>query len=147
MKLGVLVLFALLVVTGVASAQVPESIVSRDIGYFQAGVDPATGGVPFQTNNYTVAQTICGQPRVATPSGTVINPSEVRFDDPANPSLQCVIPSGVAGAHLQSIPVGTGYRAAARSKGATLTSSWSALSNPFAIQPVAPVTPNGVVVR
>ena len=130
-------------------AQPVETLVSRDVGFFASGVNPATGGLPMQTNNYTVAQTTCGiTPKGTVPGGTVVNPQRIRFDDPSNPtSADCEIGATVLGGALQSVPVGTGYRIAMRSKGATQTSVWSALSNPFAIQPVAPATPTGVRVE
>jgi hypothetical protein len=131
---------------GVAQAQPVETIVSRDAGFFSSGQDPATGGIPFQTNNYTVAQTVCGlTPKVSTPGGVVVNPRRLRFDDPANPTTaDCELNYTVIGTAIQAIPIGTGYKVALRSKGATLTSAWSALSNPFAIQAVSPDVPTGV---
>lgn len=130
--------------TSVAQAQIKEPLVSRDVGFFLSGVDPATGGVPFQVNNYTVAQTTCGLTPKMTPGTTlVVNPTFIRFDDPANPTgADCQVSLTSA---LQSIPLGTGYRAALRSRGATQVSAWSALSvNPFAVQAVAPDVPTGV---
>lgn len=109
------------------SAQV-EAVVSRDVAVFAAGVDPATGGSPISAPvNYLIAAAVCSQVKV-TPAG-VQNPTQVRFDDPANVALDCVI--GAASTQLAAVPLGNGYRVAVRNKGATTTSAWGALSNPF----------------
>lgn len=130
---------------GTAYAQA-ESIVSRDVGFFAAGVDPAAGGQPIQApTNFPLSQTTCGQAK-QTVSGTVVNPSEVRFDDPADVTKDCVITAAAAGV-IASIPFGVGYKAAARSRGATTVAAWSALSNPFDRAALPPPTPTNVRVR
>lgn len=127
-----------------AFAQV-ESIVSRDVGFFLAGVDPAAGGQPFQApTNYPLSGTTCGQAKVSV-IGTVTNPTDIRIDDPADNSKDCILTPSVA--VLAAIPFGTGYRAASRSNGATKQSAWSTLSNPFDRASLPPPTPTGVRVR
>jgi hypothetical protein len=138
---------ALVLIAAAAQAQIaPEPVVSRDVAYFNAGVDPAAGGQPVQPpNNYPASAAVCGQAKVNP--GTVTNPTEIRFDDPADATRDCVVPASTAGGDLASIPFGTGYRAAARARGANTVSVWSALSNPFDIARVPPATPTGVRVR
>lgn len=139
---------SMLMIAAAAQAQVaPEPLVSRDVGYFAAGVDPASGGSPIQApNNYPASAATCGQAKVAV-SGTVTNPTTLRFDDPSDVSRDCVVPASTVGGALASVPFGTGYRAAARSRGANTVSAWSALSNPFDVARVPPAVPTGVRVQ
>jgi hypothetical protein len=90
--------------------------------------------------NFLRSAASCGQARV-NPVLPVINPTSIHLEDPANATLDCTLAatSGV----LVGIPVGAGYVATAKARGATLTSARSAASNPFtrAVVPVAPIAP------
>ena len=144
MKLrSVLVAGFILVGTSAYAQVAPEPLVSREVGYFNAGVDPNTGAPIQAPNLYLSSQAVCNLTKVSV-TGTVVNPTKIRFDDPADTTRDCEIPTNVSGGHLASIPFGTGYRAAARSRGANTVSVWSAVSNPFDIVRVAPAVPTGV---
>lgn len=124
-----------------------EPIVSWDLGIFAAGVSPSTGQPVVPITNYTLTQVVCGIARVPVPTTTEQNPDEVRFDDPANPTnFQCVIQN--LGPLFNTVPLGTGYRTAIRTRGATSVAAWSVLSNPFDRVGSGPVQPaTGVLVR
>ena len=127
-----------------ASAQV-ETVLSRDVGIFLAGVDPANGGQPISAPvNYPTGATVCGQAKV-TVTSSVTNPNEVRINDPADSTKDCVLAS--ASTQLAATPFGTGFRVASRTRGATTVSAWSALSNPFDRAGLPPATDTNVRVR
>lgn len=120
-------LCAVLFLCRVVSAQT----VSYDVGYFMAGVDPATSptAAPFKTDNVVVTSVSCGQPKIAVVTGTVINPTELRFDDEADATKDCVVTTSTT--LLTALPFGTGYKVGLKRKSATDASAWSVLSNPF----------------
>ena len=131
-----------------ASAQTPEAIVSYDVGYFSAGIDPALGGAPIQAPNiYPASTAVCGLvPKTPAPVTSVTNPTRLLWDDPANTAADCRLTIS-SPALLISIPTGTGYRAALRARGATSVGDWSLLSNPFDVAPVPPLIPRNVRVQ
>lgn len=131
-----------LLIPAMASAQA-EAIVSRDMGIFLVGVDPATGGQPISVTNFTAVN--CGLSKYVV-GAAVINPNDVRFDDPADATKDCSNVATVSGP-LAAVPFGTGYRVALRSRGATTVSGWSPLSNPFDRVANPPAPPTNVRVK
>lgn len=142
------VLAMLLTVASVAMAQTPEALVSRDIAVFASGVNPATGTPVAGTFANTLkAQWTCGLTPKAVPPAAVDNPQEVYIDDPTNPALDCKLSAAATTALFGPVPIGTGFRVAARSHGATTVALWSVSSNPFNRVAVAPAVATGVRVQ
>jgi hypothetical protein len=140
---GALALF-LVLMPGILQAQdVPEAVVSWDVEFFAAGVNPATGSPISPAVNFLRSAAACGQARVS-PVLPVVNPTAIRLEDPANAALDCALAAS-AGV-LVGIPVGAGYVATAKAHGATLASVRSAASNPFSravivVPPLVPAPP------
>ena len=121
-----------------------EPVVSWDVATFAAGTDPANGGQPMAgtLRNYPVTAVTCGLAKVGA---TTENPTEVRLDDPADTTKQCAIFAYVQ--VFDALPLGNGYRAAVKARGATSEAAW-VLSGPFARVGSGPVLPaTGVLVR
>lgn len=142
-----ILLVVLLILAGavVFGQEVPEAVVSWDIQFFQAGVNPDTG-TPIQTSNFLKSASSCNQPDNPPFTATVVNPARIVLDDPDNLGRDCVLAnsSGV----LMSVPLGSGLFAVAKARGVSLVSTRSAASNPFnrAIVPIAPAVPAGLKV-
>jgi len=126
-----------------AAAQV-EPTVSYSLGIFASTVtDPNVGPPVAAPVVYPVAQVTCGQPKIVPPV-TISNPTEARFDDPSNATLDCRF---TIAPQVTALPIGTAYRAASRANGATVTSAWSTLSNPFDRALTPPPVPVNTRVR
>lgn len=126
-------------------AQTPEPIVSYTVAVFNAATTDPNTGTPVQTAvTYPLTSAACALAKVPPPTTSPTNPQHLRFDDPANPTqADCDINVGM---QIGAIPVGTGYKVAARANGATTQSTWSNLSNPFNRTAVAPAALSGVKV-
>ena len=141
MRLIILLLTLLLIISRTARAQTtPETPVSYTLDFFAQGVNPATGS-PVLTNSYPLSAVSCNQPATPTPTGTIVNPTAAAFADPVNAGKDCIINLNQA-TTIFAIPIGN-YFATLKAVGATLTSSRSNNSNPFAHQvvPAAPGVP------
>ncbi len=138
--LGVL---SLLLVSGAMSAQTPEPVVSRDVAFWAQGVDPNVPGSVSLTGvtNVPNSQVTCNLAHLNVPPGVLVNPTQIRFDDPADVTKDCQVNPSVATPLLLAVPFGTGIRVGVRARGATTISVWT-LSNPFdrAAVPVVAVT-------
>jgi hypothetical protein len=128
-----------------AFAQVQPTVSYTVNTYASTATDPTTA--PLNTGTYAVGVIACGQVRPAPGTVTPVNPDRVRFIDPANDALDCVIQTAAMATQLASLPVGTGYKASARANGASLQSGWSPFSNSFSRALGAPPAPQGVVVQ
>lgn len=129
-------------------AQAPEPIVARDVAVFAAGVNPTTG-TPVTGTLATVPNSgwTCGLSKTAA-TGTQTNPTELWIDDPVNPAtLDCKLSAAASATLFNSVPLGTGFRAAVKARGATTASAWSVVSNPFDHVAVAPAPATGVRVQ
>ncbi len=133
----------MLLIASVASAQVPEAVVSRDVAFWAAGVDPnLLSSTPLTgITNVPNSQVTCNLAKATVPPGVLVNPTMIRFDDPADVTKDCQVNPSVAQPLLAAVPFGSGIRGSVRARGATTISVWT-LSNPFdrAAVPVAPVT-------
>lgn len=129
-----------------ASAQTPQAVVSRDIAPFAAGANPATATPVAPLTNVPNSQVTCGLPKLVI-TGTVVNPTEIWFDDPADSTKDCQVQPSVAAAIYAAVNEGTGYRLAIRARGATTVTLWSLSTNPFDRVAVPPAVVTGVRVR
>lgn len=144
-----IVLMAAILLVGPARLQaqeVKQEVVSWQVQFLAAGADPVTG-TPVQTATFNRADSLCGQPAVPVPSGTVVNPTEIRVADPADTTKDCILGPNASGA-LISVPLGNGYVVVVVARGATTVSARSAPSNPFdrALIMVPPNVPARIVV-
>ena len=127
-----------------ASAVAQEPVISWDVATFAPGSDPASGSQPLAgtLRNYPLTSATCG---LAKATASTENPTEVRFDDPADNTKQCAIFAYVQ--VFDALPLGNGYRTAVKARGATSEAAW-VLSGPFARVGSGPVLPaTGVLVR
>lgn len=120
---------------------VPEALVSWDVEFFAQGVNPATGSPIQAATNFLLSAASCNQTFVVIPPGSVLNPTVIQIADTANVGKACTLSN--ASTMLMSVPVGIGYKATAKARGATLASARSAASNPFdrAVVVVPPPVP------
>lgn len=120
---------ALTLIAAPAFAQtVPETLVSWDVEFFANGVNTATGS-PIQATNFLLSAAACNQTFTAIPAGTLLNPTGIQVTDPVNAGKACTLAN--ASTVLMSVPIGIGYKATAKARGATTVSARSAASNPF----------------
>ncbi len=125
-----------------AAAQSPN-IVKYDQQVFAPGVDPAAGA-PLWTNTYQVSAAACNQAPPTVPA-TVVNPTQVVFDDPAAAGRVCTI--ALASTLLTALPNQAGYLTTlTQTDTLGQTSARSAASNPFGRQG-PPAAPTSVRVR
>ncbi len=132
-----------LLLVSVVSAQTPEPVVSRDVAFWAQGVDPNLPGSVSLTGvtNVPNNQVTCNLTKATVPPGVLVNPTIIRFDDPADITKDCAVNAAVAAPLFLAVPFGTGIRVGVRARGATTISTWT-LSNPFdrAAVPVVAVT-------
>lgn len=135
----------LLLATPAAAQSVPETVLSWDLKFFSAGVNPATGA-PLLSANITVAASTCDLAPITVPPGPIVNPTRIFIDDPALPGRVCQLAPTTSAGLLLSVPLGVGIVATAEARGATQVSPRSAASAPFtrAIVPVAPAVPTNL---
>lgn len=122
-SIGMMMLFS------TVPAQAQSNIVSYDLLTFSPSVNTTTGS-PIQTTTMLVGAFVCNQTKLVV-SGTVVNPTQVAFDDPAAPATKdCIAP--LASTVLIALPNGVGYKSVlvARDNLGQL-SVRSAASNPF----------------
>lgn len=139
---GFLCLVALCLSPTVLWAQLQPTVSYTVQTYPGTVIDPTTA--PLNSAVYAVGVVSCGQIRPAPTGPPAVNPDRVRFIDPANDALDCVIQTPTIAAQFASLPVGTGYKAAVRANGASVSSGWSPFSNPFDKALGAPLAPQGV---
>ena len=139
-----LVLLSLWLLAVPSAAQTPEAVVSWDVEFFLAGVNPATGS-PIQTANFTKAASACNQAKVSVPGGTLVNPGRIVLDDPDVANRDCVLGPNAA-VTIGSLPFGVAHFATSRTRGVTTVSDRSAASNPFSrvSVPLPPAVPTGL---
>lgn len=103
--------------------------------YLQGGVSPVT------TATIPVSAWTCGQP-VVTVTGTQVNPSRIRMQDPANAALDCVYSDPGTGP-LLALPFNPTavYEGALRAVNAAGSSGESARSNLFTRPGTVPSVP------
>ncbi len=141
-----LLLLALLIAQPALAQNTPETPTAYDLRFWSNGVVP--GGTPVQHTLFQKSAITCGQPKIATPVGIVLNPSAAVFDDPDDATKQCVIALDQSKT-IFSVPVGQYFatvQAVGATKGATADSP---ASNPFAraVVPTTPQTPTGLILR
>lgn len=136
MKKNILTALAILGLASVATAQTAPTVTYRARIYNTTIVGLAT------TYDFPASQVMCGQVRVSPPAGVVANPTQFRWEDPANASLDCVWTDAGTGP-LFALPVGAdNYDATLQGiSEAGLTSDESARSNPFWRPGSPPATP------
>lgn len=102
------------------------------------------GAAPVSTFDFTAAQVQCGQAKSTAPSA-VLNPTVVRWDDPADPARDCVWTDTGTGP-LFAIPFSATnvYRGRLVAVNAAGQSPESAPSNPFSRPGLAPAAPVNV---
>lgn len=122
----------------------PEAVVGWQIEVWPKGADPATGSVTA-LSSFPIASARCNLTETTPPTGTVVNPTTIRLDDPNAAGKECEL---AASAFFNGVPLGTGWFSTASAQGATTISARSAPSNAFdrTAAAVAPATPGGVTV-
>lgn len=123
----------LLLLFALPAAAQTEAVVSWDVRIFLSGVNPDTG-MPVQVTTYLKSTSRCNQAKVPSPGDPVVNPTRIVLDDPDTlpvASRDCILGPNASG-NLSALPFGFAYVAVAVANGATLTSTRSAASNPFA---------------
>jgi hypothetical protein len=145
MKRLLLVLLFISVSSVVSAQTVPEVVVSWDVSFWSAGVNPDTGS-PISTSNFTKAGAQCNQPLVPAPTLPVVNPTKISLDDPDVAGRSCILGPTTSSGVLMALPLGNGIFATVIGRGATLQSARSAVSNPFnrAIVPAPPIVPTSL---
>jgi len=105
------------------------------------------GAAPITTFAFPASQAVCGQARAAV-SGTQANPTQIRWDDPAAPALDCVRVE-TAGGPLFALPFsGTlTYESTLAATNTAGTSPESARSNLFTRPGSSPAAPVNVRLR
>lgn len=108
------------------SAQAPATSYTVTIWpVLSTGVPSSTPITPSVT--YLAAVVPCGQPHLPASVAPIVNPTEARFDDPANTTLDCVI--NITKQVTDLVP-GT-YLAAWQLNSASGPSNYGALTDPF----------------
>lgn len=147
MKTLSLTLLVALVLAAPAAAQTtPEIPTSWKVDFFAQGVNPTTGQ-PVQSNTFAAGAFTCGQPPVAAPTGTVVNPGQIHWDDPSASGKTCGLTFNQT-VTIFAIPIGN-YVATVIGIGPTQGAGGrSAASNPFshAIVLASPSVPTNVIV-
>jgi hypothetical protein len=118
-----------------------EKVVSWDLEVFAAAANPAdAASMPIAIGNFPVEQAMCNLSPLPPTTGNVNNPTHARVDDPMVAGRQCEI---VAAKFFDSVPLGTGWKATAKARGATTASVRSPVSNSFdrVAESVPPGTP------
>ena len=123
---------------------VQEAVVSWDVEFFAQGVNTATGSPIQAATNFLLSTAACNQAFFAIPPASVLNPTVMQVSDPVNVGRACTLSN--ASAILMGVPIGAGYTATAKARGATTVSARSAASNPFdrAVVLVPPPVPAAV---
>lgn len=102
---------------------------------------------PVTTYAIPAAEVQCGQPKTATPTGTVSNPRYVIWNDPASPTTaDCRWDSGTTSGPLFALPFSSSitYDAIIQAVNAAGPSPESARSNPFNRPGSSPVALTGL---
>lgn len=121
-------LFLLLVLSGLLW---PCSVSAQSITSYPYKIYNQGAAQPLQSATFQSANVTCGQAKTAPPSGTVANPSVVRFDDPSDKTKDCVWTDPGNGI-LFSLPFGaTVYESTIAGTNTVGTSPESARSNLF----------------
>ena len=131
MKRALILVILLMPVAASAQTQ-QEQVFSWNVGVFSAGVNPNTGQPIIPVQNFLRSAATCGIPSAPQPPN-VINPTIIDVDDPANPTtMMCQLAATQANGMLASVPLGTGYFAAADTIGDHGGhSGYGAISGPF----------------
>lgn len=115
-----------------ASAQTP----TYDVAFWLAATaDPNVTAPVAAPTNYAGSAITCGLAKTPRANTLVINPTQLRFDDPANPAaFDCQI---TIAAQVSTLPNdATQYRASARQVNFGAASAWGILTlDPFARNP------------
>lgn len=102
---------------------------------------------PITTFTFPAAQAVCGQARIVV-TGTQANPTQIRWDDPAAPTLDCVRVE-TAGGPLFALPFSATltYDSTLAATNTAGTSPESARSNSFTRPGASPAAPVNVRLR
>lgn len=125
-----------------ASSASAQSLITT----YQVRIYIQGGGVaPVSTFDISSNDVRCGQAKVAAPTGTVSNPSRLRWDDPLNPAvMDCEwVDSGTGPLFALPVSLTNTYVAAMVAVDPNGTSPESARSNPFTRRGL-PAAPTGV---
>lgn len=113
----------------VLAASVLQAQISPTVSY-TVGIwpDAVTIGPPLNAVTYPLTAVRCGQPKLPASPLPIVNPTEGRFDDPANLALDCVIDLT---AQVAKLAAASGLRAAFRADGASGSGAYGATTDPF----------------
>lgn len=139
MKTGIIV--AMAVLCCISTYAQTQPIVSYTVGIWPGSAADQNTTSPINTAVYPVSSVQCGQPRIAS-TAKAINPDEVRFNDPGNAALDCVVSIGP---QIRALPSGS-YRAALKVDGALESSAYGTWSEIFQRQG-PPANPSAARVR
>lgn len=141
---AILLLTLLMTMLWLPKANAQEVAQTYTLAVFAAvSADPNTSTPVAPPVDYNANQVQCGLPRQTVPP-SVVNPSQALFEDPNDTTKDCQVN---AGAQLNAIPLGNGYKAALKANGATVSSAYSSFSNSFNRALTPPPVPAGVRVR
>lgn len=142
MKLCTLLLM-MIVLPAALLAQI-ETPVSVTVAIFAStATDPNVNAPIRPPVSYALSGITCGASKVMPPP-IVNNPTEARYDDPANTVNDCFF--NVA-AQIVALPIGVNYKAAFRQNGATTAGLYGGFSNAFNRVQTAPAPLSGPRVR
>jgi hypothetical protein len=118
-------------------AQQTQIPVSYTVAIYAPSATNPNTSTPISTAVYLVGQVPCGQVKLGEVL-PLVNVNEARFDDPADPTKDCV--ANIA-AQANALPEATGYRAALRANGTTQVGLYGAFTSPFERRYGAPPPP------
>lgn len=122
---------ALLLLAARAFAQ--DAPTSYELRIYQGGT------APVSTTTFLASAVTCGLAKVTVPTTTIVNPVRVIWEDPADPTKDCIADQST---YLLARPVGT-YTASLVAVNEAGASAESARSNPFA-RSLPPDSPRAV---
>lgn len=132
-------IIAALVVCALAHTSAQSPIVSYTVTIWGMGPGGLTNTSPAAPSViYASANVPCGQPKLPQSAPPLVNVTEGRLDDPANKTLDCVINLAK---QVADLPAGN-YRIGWRADGATGSSPYGELSDPFERRLGAPDQPS-----
>ena len=126
----------------VVAAQTVAPITGYEVQVFRTA--DATTGPPFRVQTVALTSLTCNLMPTTPPSGTLVNPTIIEFDDPAAIGRAC---RANVGPLFSALPVATGYRATITALSLAGPSARSNVSNPFDAAQVPPAGPAGLGVR
>ena len=122
----------------------PTATEAQSVTEYRLGIYIQGGLSPITSVSLPVSAFVCGQPKVAV-TGTQVNPSRMRMDDPTNAALDCVYVDPGTGP-LLALPFNptTIYEGTLRAANTAGVSVESARSNPFSRPGTIPPAPVGL---